>query len=115
MSSEIDIIRHAREIISDPARWCRGASARDDKGEDWPALSSRAVSWCAWGALVKAASDLGLAAPVIEADYAAERIRRSQERDDGWFELHVINDNEGHAAVLAIFDKALASEAAPCP
>lgn len=55
----VDILKTARELLSDPKRWTKGSFARMEgkKGETGatvPALSDKAVCWCAEGAIQKA-------------------------------------------------------------
>jgi hypothetical protein len=113
MSTELAIIRRAREIISDPEHWTQCAAARDAEGNEVSPLSSSAVCFCAIGSLERATDEVHprkehpttnwnalVRAKNIIYDMAAHR---------GIVE---VNDIEGHAAVLSLFDKALAQEAA---
>lgn len=97
-SEQLDILRRARERISDPARWTQGWFARNAAGNKTTSVSADACRWCAAGALV------------VEG------------REDGWVllraiqcclqeSLFVINDRQGHADVLAAFDKLLTEPA----
>ncbi len=43
----------ARELLTDPTRWCKGAGARDASGKGCSIHSEDAVSFCLVGALVK--------------------------------------------------------------
>jgi hypothetical protein len=110
-STEMAIIRRAREIISEPDSWTQGESARNRSGEGVGAADYAACRWCAWGALYKAAYEMDLPGETYKrADAAADLLPPAWE---GFFDLVVINDTLGHAAVLSLFDKALAAEAAP--
>ena len=99
------VLINARALIADPARWTRGTLACTANGRrvDWHDQS--ATKWCALGAIYRAAYDLvgdPLQATRI-GDKVAESVCRTR-----WFRcLPVINDWRGHAAVLALFDKAL--------
>jgi hypothetical protein len=98
------IIERARALIADEAHWCRAALARDERG--WPTdpTDATALKRCAYGALVAAAFELvgDLKHAHILADAVAKEVH-------GPSSLINTNDSEGHAAVLAVFDKALAA------
>jgi hypothetical protein len=53
----VEALRAARELLLDPARWCKSAGARKrpsrdfPEGEPVPATAASAVRWCAGGAL----------------------------------------------------------------
>jgi len=98
------IIERARALIENENYWCSGALARDNSGRQVDPTDATARSRCAYGALVAAAfelvSDLSQAHDL--ADAAAREIRGSPS-------LINSNDNLGHAAVLALFDKTLAA------
>lgn len=98
MTLEIAILRRAREIISDPAKWTQGAFARDSQGSMIPPNHTAACSWCAIGALSRAAFELK--APPGFGAGALDMLGALRPLND-------INDEEGHAAVLDLFDKAL--------
>jgi hypothetical protein len=107
MSTEIAIIRRAREIISDPEKWTTHEGARDACNNPVSAVSKAAVCWCAAGALDRAAAELGYLGG-CEWGRAAERLCELTPNNS----IVEVNDEEGHAAVLSLFDKALAQEAA---
>jgi hypothetical protein len=85
------IIERAYSLITDETDWCRGALARDERGKNVDPTDVTARQRCAFGALIAAAyelvNDLGQA-----HDLAASTTQ--------W----------GHAAVSALFDKALAAD-----
>lgn len=53
----VEALRAARDLLTDPARWCKSAGARKrsnlefPEGETVPATAASAVRWCAAGAL----------------------------------------------------------------
>lgn len=54
----LDVLKGARELLSDPEKWTQGWYARDAEGR--PADDGndpRAVCWCIWGACEKVAGD----------------------------------------------------------
>jgi len=101
------IIERARALIADENNWCRGTLARDVRGKQVDPTDSVARRRCAYGALIAAAFELvgDLKQAHNLADAVAKEIR-------GPSSLINTNDTEGHAAVLAIFDKVLAGDEA---
>ena len=99
------IIERARALIADERHWCRGSLARDERGQQVDPTDVVARRRCAYGALIAAAfelvGDLNQAHKL--ADAVAKDIR-------GPSSLINTNDTLGHAAVLAIFDTALAAD-----
>ena len=91
-----EILVAARELISEPERWTQGEHARDLNGRRVSPGGPNAVCWCSLGALEKVAdgSPPHVAHAVLQ--YAV-RTRVSQ-----------FNDGTDHAAVLAMFDRAIA-------
>lgn len=54
----VEALKAARELISDPAKWTRGAYARDAEGRELTnPKNERAVCWCAAGAVRRFAGD----------------------------------------------------------
>lgn len=96
------IVKEARDIIADPRRWSRFASARLANGDLCDIDSCKAWQFCALGALTKAYRSRG-ATPKMAAEQA-RALGRVLSRRRG---LELINDDQGHAAVLALFDRAL--------
>ena len=105
MSTETEVLRRAREIISDPTKWTQGTYARDKYGHRAEPDSPAASRWDALGAITRASKELG-----VREGIGAGSVDRLITIAKG--PVSTINDNQGHAAVLALFDKALASEMA---
>ena len=99
----LDTLRAARALIADPSRWNGdGGYARDRRGRIVAPCSPNAVRWCALGAIDhEAARRFG--------NYQAATTPLYRVADDC---ISFINDNQGHAAVLALFDRAIAAEEA---
>lgn len=94
----LDVLKAARELIRDPARWCQDAFACDADGDAVHTLDPQAVRWCAVGALNKVAPSSEVSADAYGLlEVAAGPICVSD-----------INDAEGHEAVLAVYDEAIA-------
>jgi hypothetical protein len=97
------IIEDAREIISDSKRWTRNAYARDKNGRPVCPTDPKAVRFCAWGAVLRAAYDL---APqdYMELAHATSDVVGHL---DSW-PLGRLNDcKNGRRKMIAVFSKAL--------
>lgn len=98
----LTVLREARELISDPKRWTRGAFARDVEGTRVRSAADEAVCWCAIGAYNRAAG----------GTKQLEAFRLLQRASDDLFgkdDPAEVNDEMDHAAVLRMFDAAIAS------
>jgi hypothetical protein len=49
----VDVLRRARALIADPARWTEGRLARDAAGRSVKPNDPRATQWCVVGAIKK--------------------------------------------------------------
>lgn len=94
-------LREARALIADPAKWTAGAFARGANGRAVPPGGKHAVCWCAEGALAKVCR--------IHADKLyltdAYKALHKQQMSEPWR----VNDIQGHAATIAMFDGAIAA------
>jgi hypothetical protein len=108
-SVEIAILRRAREIISDPEKWTQGTYARDGYEAPIDPGDGLACCWCALGAIAKAAIEMN--AQPGDGSAAVDKLQVLAGSP-----VCSLNDHgprfEAHAAVLSLFDKALAQEAA---
>ena len=89
----LDILKAARKRIEDPERWCQGYLRGGDK-------------WCAIGAVYEEADE-------AESGFAAIcDVLAAHAGLDGAAEgrLAEWNDTHTHAEVLALFDRAIATE-----
>jgi hypothetical protein len=102
-SLSLQIVRRARSLIANPSGWCQGVGYLDAAGNGHPDDLKLAVQFCAWAALCRATGDL---IPHANADIphtiAVSMVPEIKEK--GMWALFDINDNLGHAAVLALFD-----------
>ena len=102
------VLINARALIADPAHWTRGELACTAEGQSVAWCDPSATKWCAQGAIYRAAYDL--VADQKEATRIGNGAAKSICRPRRLFmSLTIINDRQGHAAVLAAFDKALAA------
>ncbi|MCA1841750.1 MAG: hypothetical protein LC792_00910 [Actinobacteria bacterium] len=85
-------LRAARALIADPAHWCQHEWALNENGEPVDPESRLAVRWCAWSAVIRVkfyAGHLWLAWAASPSSPSA------------------VNDYDGHAAVLEMYDRAI--------
>ena len=100
------IVEKARALIEDERHWCRGELARDINALSMCPTDSRAVRRCALGAPIAAAHQL------INDHSQAHEIAIGAVRPlFGTATLVNVNDVRGHAAVLALFDEVIATNA----
>lgn len=99
---KIQILERARALIEDERHWCRGDLARDAMGSSVGPTDSAAERRCALGALVAAACEY-TNDPRLAHELAITAMRPLV----GATSLTHINDAEGHAAVLTLFDLAI--------
>lgn len=94
----IEVLRAAREVISDPKRWTQGHFARTVEGLLASADSPVAASWCAIGAVRKVCLEID---DRFHAYEALEAVIPENVAD--W------NDDpvRTHAEVLTAFDRAI--------
>ena len=100
------VLINARALIADPARWTTAALARTANGHQVEWHDRSAIKWCAQGAIYRAAYDLF--GDQKKAMRIGDEVAKSVSAPR-WLRvpLPTINDSRGHAAVLAVFDKAL--------
>jgi hypothetical protein len=98
---KVQIIERARALIEDERHWCRNELARDANGRSIDPTDRRAARRCGLGALMAAAYE-------ITHDHRRAAISALRPTY-GSSTLVNVNDIRGHAAVLALFDEALAA------
>lgn len=105
------ILRRARERISDPARWCKGAFSSNAMGQrcvDGPTASG-ARAWCASGSVLAEHADN------VGGEMALTALRHQVRRSTGLrITIAAYNDDPSttHADILALYDRAIAAEEA---
>jgi hypothetical protein len=102
------VLINARALIADPAHWtsCTLARTADDHVVEW--YDRSVTKWCAQGAIYRAAYDL--VGDQNEATRIGNEVAKNIYRPSWRFvSLPNVNDRQGHAAVLAVFDKAVAA------
>jgi hypothetical protein len=98
----VQIVERARALIADEQHWCRGELARDGKGRGVCPMSESATKRCGLGALMTASYE------ITRYHRAAYDLAiRATQPLYGTATLVKVNDLEGHAAVLALFDEVI--------
>ena len=110
-SIQYQVLAQARLLIQDPEFWAEGEFAVSRTGRTLTVGSPRAVRHCAVSAIVLAARQT--VGSKKEGDRIAESIMSaiapvSGNSRDAQMYIWDINDRHGHAAVLDLFDTALA-------
>lgn len=105
----VEVLEQARALIADQTHWCQNALAVDAEGCETDPSADDAMAWCALGAIYRA-SDSGILSPAFdEADAALWRAIPTIR--PGWTldaTVADVNDGLDHAAVLALYDCAIA-------
>lgn len=116
----IDILKAARELLSDPAHWTQGWYAKDARGEDVIYNGGKAVCWCMQGALAYVTCTETQGADWSGALTAlAELTKHVPDGERDLLRHHAIayNDAVGrkHEEILSWFDKTIAAMETPTP
>jgi hypothetical protein len=101
------ILIGARALIANPTHWTQGTLARTAREQPVAWHKRTANKWCALGALYRAGYDvlgdkgkaMHIAGEITDSIYPRRYLRSA---------LPTLNDCQGHAAVLAAFDRAMA-------
>jgi hypothetical protein len=100
------VIDRALRLIRDKRNWTRNVVTRRSNGIRCRPGDPDAIRYCAFGALVRAAIDVGSDADAKLALTAERAVIRA----NGWnprTRLAAINDRRGHRAVVRAFELAL--------
>jgi hypothetical protein len=100
----IQILERARALIEGERHWCPGDLARDAMGYAVSPTDRSAEQRCALGALVAAAHEF-----TRDPELAHQLATTAMRPLVGATSLTHINDVAGHAAVLELFDLAIAA------
>lgn len=101
MQTTIEILKAARELIADPNRWCQDVYARDATGKDVVPDDPAACQWCALGAIERFSEPPSYALEAIAALIPDRSLPAAR------MQVPDVNDTDGHAAVLEMFDAAI--------
>lgn len=108
----LEILQTARSLIADPERWITDYWSENDDGEWVDPTDPRACRWCLRGALFRAA---GQKITDEERETDAEIFLVRALGLQGVEDLAYLNDDKGHAAVLAALDKGIEVARSSCP
>jgi hypothetical protein len=118
-----DLLRKAKERISDPAHWTIGVMARNKNGAAVSPRSVEATCFCAFGAL-QAVTYKVHSGPHLSAQASLNRAARAM----GFFNIAALNDSAYqpadkvtdstgdltvHTKLMKAFDKAIAGDYTP--
>ena len=97
----LEVLKKARDLISTPDKWTKGAVARDRHGFAVEPYAQMAVCWCSVGALERAVG------ANLNVYYAAFAVLRKQHDES----VVSFNDdpNTTHQDVLDLFDRTIKS------
>lgn len=119
--NEKELLIKAKAVIADPTKWTQGVMARDAEGRPVGFSDKKADCFCAVGAVnvaaLKAHAEVTEEVTYIPAIGAIRALNRAASQRSAPFTLiEEFNDmgTTTHAAIMAVFDKAIAScESAP--
>jgi hypothetical protein len=94
-----ELLECARDRIKDPERWTRGAMAVNYSAQTTEPTAPGAVRWCAAGAI--------LACGANPTEYYEARSALC--KGSGISSVVLLNDHDGHAAVMEMYDAAIAA------
>jgi hypothetical protein len=102
------ILRRARDLLSDKRKWTRYGAARTGNGAVCPPYAPYAVKFCAYGALARAALELtGNKQQACRLAQSIETLLVGGERAaQPHCRLCQVNDRQGYAAVIGLLDAA---------
>ena len=103
---------HPREIVADPRKWTQYAIARTGNNRHCEPTDAKAIRFCAYGAILRAAYDIAGSDDQAQrlADQTAMFVMGRDSPYSAFEELIAINDGQRASArknVLDLFDKAL--------
>ncbi len=109
MPTTLEVLKQARQLISEPGHWTKGALARDKNHKQVPPLSPDACSWCSIGAVVKVVGSEELAVGhLIPLNVAITALHPNLPTTSvGDFNDGNFNRFRNHSEVLAVFDEAI--------
>lgn len=101
MSAEVaEVLREAYELIKDREHWTQGCAARTIEDHPCEALDPDAFSFCAVGAVQRTVDRAG-------DDFDGWLFSEAMEFVGGEDPIVILNDEQGHTAVLRAFKKAI--------
>ena len=112
MWSDVDVLKLARRLIEDPARWVQGCVATDQYGSRVSPDDSGAVCFCATGAVIRVVRpnrhDRETTWRATRLLGMLDELSGCHSQDGQPRPLAQFNDTHTHAEVLELFDRAIA-------
>lgn len=101
--NKLELLKKARSLLQDPARWTQGVNAKDAAGNVTLPNSNGAHCFCALGALMKAQNTSDV------FNYHVSEVYEELRQQCGGVDPIVWNDVPGrrHDEVLALFDRTI--------
>lgn len=94
--TDLEIIKAARQVISDPDHWLRNHYAENADGETCWGYQEDAIKWCSTGAIQKVGgNDTMISGIIAEAAGIISLIEANDHAND-------------HAEIMAVWDRAIA-------
>lgn len=109
--TDLQVLEKARALIADPRHWTQGAYARDKWSREVHVEDGRAVKFCAMGAYWRCATQLRQWGAcqwlrLAGSDFGALTLANDGVMNE-WDDAPDLTRKQAHAAVLAIYDKAI--------
>lgn len=95
-----EILIEARQLLSDPSHWTKGADARNSRGESVPYMAETACKFCILGAIFRVA-EMHNVAPEPVCDAISAHL--------GEYSIADFNDTRNHWAILQLLDTAIST------
>lgn len=110
--STLDVLLNARNLLSSPTNWCKGARAIDGTARHCPPKAAHAAQWCLVGAIERFADDETrdkVFLEILTTIKALPEVPKEEDLDDyAFYEIATFNDRSSHALVLKVLDETIA-------
>lgn len=107
MSTIAEDIRKLLELLRDPARWTKGAPARDADGHRRSACDERAVCWCMFGGAILVTKDSENKDKRQGELLDFLRKQAKATKGDPAYNIALLNDSSEHADVVKFLEQAV--------
>ncbi len=106
MKTDKQVLIEAKQLISDPSKWCQNSLARDENEVSLSnGFDSRACRWCAYGAVDKVLGGYGM--KYTDDFTRITDLLDESAKDFGFDSAPALNDSRGHEYVIRMYDKAI--------
>jgi hypothetical protein len=100
--SILDVLIKAKALIKDQSHWTLNAFARNAKGGRTDSSDKNAICFCAMGACYRVSDPIVAEKTITELNKSAMALFSAT--------IEAVNDSLGHAAVIRVFNHAIASK-----